>query len=131
MSARPDLPADLRRFIVASIPSVPYLETILLLRAEKTRTWTAATMARRLYLPETAAADLLTTAADAGLAVRVESQTSLSFRYGATDPHVSRLVEQLAEHYGRDIVAVTGIIHSRVDRRAEQFANAFRLRKDS
>jgi hypothetical protein len=54
-----DIPDDLRRFILTSVPSVPYLEAILLLQREHGIAWTAPLLARRLYLPEPRAADLL------------------------------------------------------------------------
>ena len=69
---RPDLPQDLRRFILTSIPSVPYLEALLLLRAEPQRSWSAAEAARRLYLPEQRGTELLTELVSAGV-VRQES----------------------------------------------------------
>ncbi len=36
-----DIPDDLRRFILTSVPSVPYLEAILLLQRERGTAWTA------------------------------------------------------------------------------------------
>jgi hypothetical protein len=37
----------------------------------------------------------------------------------------------VAKAYATNLVAVTDVIHSRLDRRAQQFADAFRWRKDS
>ena len=45
-----ELPVDVRRFVLTSIPSVPYLEALLLLRAEPQHAWTAGDLARRLKL---------------------------------------------------------------------------------
>jgi hypothetical protein len=41
------------------------------------------------------------------------------------------MLRQLATAYSRDLIGVTDLIHSRTARRAQQFADAFRIRKDS
>jgi hypothetical protein len=39
------------------------------------------------------------------------------------------IVDQLAEIYSENVVGVTELIHARQERRAQQFADAFRLRR--
>ena len=124
---RPDLPQDLRRFILTSIPSVPYLEALLLLRAEPQRSWSAAEAARRLYLPEQRGIELLTELVSAG----VVRQESMGYRYSPATEELTAILDQLATHYSADLVGVTDLIHSRVDKKAQQFADAFRIRKDT
>jgi DNA-binding IclR family transcriptional regulator len=123
---RPELPPELRRFILTSIPSVPYLEALLLLRAEPTREWAVADVARRLYLPEARAAELLQAMAEAGITRPCPGGQC----YGP-DAALDEMLGQLATHYAADIVGVSDLIHSRVDKKAQQFADAFRWRKDS
>jgi hypothetical protein len=36
----------------------------------------------------------------------------------------------VAHAYAQDLVTVTELIHSRIDRRAQRFADAFRFRKE-
>ncbi len=124
---RPDLPQDLRRFILTSIPSVPYLEALLLLRAEPQRSWSAAEAARRLYLPEQRGTELLTELVSAG----VVRQESMGYRYSPATGELAAILDQLATHYAADLVGISDLIHSRVDKKAQQFADAFRIRKDS
>ncbi len=62
---KPDMPGDVRRFILTSVPSVPYLEAILLLRTDPATAWDGKLVARRLYLAEPQAAGLLQALADA------------------------------------------------------------------
>lgn len=124
---RPDLPQDLRRFILTSIPSVPYLEALLLLRGESQRSWSAAEAARRLYLPEQRATELLAGLVGAGIA----RQESLGYRYSPATEELAAILDQLATHYSADLVGISDLIHSRVDKKAQQFADAFRIRKDS
>jgi hypothetical protein len=126
----PDLPDHVRRFLLTSIPSVPYLEAVLLLRAERRTAWTVPTLARRLYLREDAAAELLAALAGMGVAQPVEGGEP-AFRYQPATPELATMLDEVAKAYAVNLVKVTDVIHSRVDRRAQQFADAFRWRKDS
>jgi hypothetical protein len=125
-----DLPDDVRRFILTSVPSVPHLEAILLLRGEPAAPWNAAAVARRLYLAEANAAGLLRDLAAAGIA-SAEPEASQAFRYRPTTPELASMLDAVARAYSANLVGVTDLIHSRVDKRAQQFADAFRWRKDT
>jgi hypothetical protein len=118
------IPDDVRRFILTSVPSVPYLEAMLLLRGESSTGWDVATLARRLYIPQQTAEDLLRQLMEAGFAVGSPDGARWN-----PPGDLAALVEQLARLYSEELVAVTELIHSRQDRRARQFADAFRLRK--
>ena len=123
----PELPADVRRFILTSIPSIPYLEAVLLLRAEPQKDWDAAQLARRLYVPERTGAELLSLLGASGIGQPVGEAGALHY---APPPELSDVVDRLANAYSTNLVAVTDLIHSRIDRRAQQFADAFRFRKE-
>lgn len=122
----PELPADVRRFILTSVPSVPYLEAVLLLRADPRQAWTAPRLAQRLYVPERTAAELLVQLREAGV---TEPAADGSVRF-APAPALAEVLDHLAEAYAAHLMTVTDLIHSRMDRRAQQFADAFRFRKD-
>lgn len=121
-----ELPADVRRFILTSIPSVPFLEAVLLLRADPKRSWMAAQLARRLYVPERTADELVELLVSSALAVPAEPE---GVRY-APSAELAEVVDRLAQAYSTDLVTVTDLIHSRIDRRAQRFADAFRFRKE-
>ena len=121
---------DMRRFILTSIPSVPYLEAILLLRSEPQAQWDAGRVATRLYVADKQADELLRQLAAAGIA-RADDQQAGAWRYHPSTDELARRIDGLADAYAHDLVAVTDLIHSRIDKRAHQFADAFRLRKDS
>jgi DNA-binding IclR family transcriptional regulator len=123
------IPDDLRRFILTSIPSVPYLEAILLLQREAAAAWNAPQLARRLYLPEAQATQLLHTLEAAGVAEK-DPAVPDAWRY-LPAPDLAVMLERLERHYSADLFAVTTLIHSSLDKRAYQFADAFRWRKDS
>jgi len=125
--SRGELPAEIRRFILTSVPSVPYLEAVLLLRAEPDQAWDATSLARRLYVGEKVAADLLQLLSTSGVAEPVEG--SQAVRYAPGD-ELRSLIDRLAGVYAADLVTVTDLIHSRIDKRAQQFADAFRFRKE-
>jgi hypothetical protein len=125
-----DMPDDVRRFILTSVPSVPFLEAVLLLRTNAAAGWSASTVAGRLYLPEPQVLEILQTLAAAGIAQPVEGDAT-SFQYQPKTPELADMLDQLARVYSINLVGVTDLIHSRIDKRAQQFADAFRWRKDS
>lgn len=119
---------DVRRFILTSIPSVPYLEALLLLRAEPGTPWDRARLARRLYIGEGQATELLEAVTQSRFVTRAEDGY---FLYAPESAELARALDALAETYANDLVGVTDLIHSRVEKRAQQFADAFRWKKDT
>ena len=125
-----ELTDEVRRFILTSVPSLPYLEAVLLLRTEPGSGWDAQRVARRLYVSDRQAAELLAQIGAAGIA-SVDEGTPDVYRYRPNTAELGARVDALAEAYATHLLAVTELIHSRLDKRAHQFADAFRLRKDS
>ena len=116
---------EVRRFLLAVIPSVPHLEALLLLRGQP-RAWSAPELARRLYVDEVRAHALVDDLAQAGLVAAGPD----GVRYAPADAALAETVDAVAAAYGRHVVAVTQLIHSTSDRKAQRFADAFRLRKE-
>ena len=110
------IPDEVRRFLLGAIPSVPHLEALLLVRAEAAEPWTAARLARRLYIDE----------ADAGLL----RQAGQGYCFDPGDAQLATVVAELDAIYARRVVEVAELIHSSSDRKAQRFADAFRLRKE-
>lgn len=129
--SRAEISEDIRRFILTGVPSVPYLEAILLLRADPEVAWDVRRMAARLYVAERQAAEVLTSLAAAGIARGEEQGDTALFRYAPATAELRERLDALAHAYSTNLVGVTDLIHSRLDKRAQQFADAFRLRKDS
>lgn len=129
MSKHP-LPDDLRRFVLMAIPSVPYLEAVLLMRREPGVRWDAATLARRLYVQEPEAAELLQALQQAGVAAPAQPGPG-PVLYRPAHAELAELLDRLAAAYTTNLVGVTDLIHSRIDRRAQRFADAFRWRKEN
>jgi hypothetical protein len=121
------VPDEVRRFILTSIPSVPYLEALLLLRSEPARAWDSFNVASRLYVSEAQALELLQGIQQSGSAATTENG---GFVFSPRSPELARVIDDLAVTYSHDLVGVTDLIHSRVEKRAHQFAAAFRWKKD-
>lgn len=119
---------EVRRFILTSVPSVPYLEAILLFRSAPDAAWDAPQLARRLYVPQAQAAEILAQLSQAGLVQQLPP--AAAWRWGP-DAELAALIDQVARVYAEDLLGVTELIHSRQERRARQFADAFRWRKDN
>jgi hypothetical protein len=117
------IPDEIRRFILTSVPSVPYLEALLLLRSQPSDTWDAALVARRLYVVESHALALLQALGEAGFAEPVGENR---YRFGPGPGPLMALIDALAQTYSSSLREVTELIHGRVDKRALQFADAFR-----
>ena len=122
-----ELPADVRRFVLTSIPSVPYLEAVLLLRGEPQEAWEVTDFARRLYVSDRTAADLVQQLRDGGVAETAGESGGIRYAPAA---ELKERLDALAHWYTVDLVTITQLIHSRIDRRAQQFADAFRIRKE-
>lgn len=125
------IPEDIRRFVLTSIPSVPFLEALLLLRADASHGWQTDTLARRLYIPERTAQALLDDLCRAGMAVPCDPPADSAYRYQPSSEALRGRIDELAELYARHLVDITMLIHSSLDRKAQQFADAFKWRKES
>jgi hypothetical protein len=128
--AREQIPEDVRRFILTSIPSVPYLEAMLLLRDESGRAWDSKRVAQRLYMSEKAAAELLSELHAAQI-LSVEEERAPAYRYQPAADDLRQMIDRLAAAYATNLVDVSTLIHSKTSKKAQYFADAFKLRKDS
>jgi hypothetical protein len=125
---REPIPEELRRFILTSVPSVPFVEALLIFRDAQGAPITIDLLARRLYMGEQAAAEIVGQLRTARVIEPVEGAGGHRF---APAPELGGMIEQLAAFYRTQLVDVTDLIHSKTGRMAQQFADAFKLRKDS
>lgn len=131
---RSPIPEDLRRFVLTSVPSVPFLEALLLLRADPGQQWTGEMLAGRLYISERTGQGLLEDLCRAMMAKPCASQDpqarAHSYCYAPSTEVLRERIDLLADLYARHLVDITHLIHSTLERKAQQFADAFRLRKE-
>jgi hypothetical protein len=123
------VPDDIRRFVLTSIPSVPYLEAVLLLRDAPERAWTVPEVAARLYVPVRAAGELLEALCTAGL-VNCNTEGTRVYQYAPRDESLTLMMDALAACYRENLFGVTALIHDAIQKNAVRFADAFKLRKD-
>ena len=119
---------DVRRFILTSIPSVPFMEAMLLFKALPGQPVETRSIAERLYIGEKQAAALVDQLCEAGVVAPVEGSPS-THRY-APPADLAAMLDRAAHAYVDNLIGVTRLIHSRTGRMAHQFADAFKLRKD-
>jgi hypothetical protein len=123
------IPDDVRRFILSKIPSVPYLEAILLLRNRPEHPWTVAQVAERLYISEKIATEILTNLVSDGI-FAAPPDAALCYQYAPSSSRMRETIDQLATTYTSHLVEVTNLIHSKSSKKAQQFADAFLWRED-
>lgn len=121
---------DVMRFILLSVPSVPYLEALLLLRCNAGQHWDSKQIATRLYLSDKAAQMLLAELLDGGVVIN-EAENPLQYRYQPKSNDLAQIIDRLADIYAKNLVSVSNLIHSKSNKKAQQFADAFIWRKDT
>lgn len=121
------IPEDVRGFISKNIDSIAQLEGLLLLRANPAVQYSVRTIAERLYISNEESEWLLHDLQENGLIAQSESS---EYFYQPSSPELLSMVEKLADIYSRYLLAVTHFIHSKSKSRVQEFANAFRIRKD-
>jgi hypothetical protein len=127
--AEQHIPEDVARFVLDKIDSVAQLEALLLLRGDKEKEWSVETMAARLYISEEQTAHLLRGLSAQGFVAAKSAEPEL-YRYEPASAELHQMLGRVAEFYAKHLVPITNLIHSKPKPRIQEFAEAFRLRKD-
>lgn len=126
--AKNEIPPNVRRFVLTSIPTVPHIEALMLVRATAPARWTPSALAQRLYVQPAVASGVLADLYSAGM---LQSEDSSSTYYFREQPcELCDVIANLAVLYSSNLVEITLLIHSKLDRKAQQFADAFTFRKE-
>lgn len=120
------IPEDVKQFFLHAVDSIAQWEGLLLLRADAEKTWEAGALARELYIEERQAVEVLEQLMSNGFVARVGT----AYHYQSRNAEVDELVGRAAECYREYLVPVTHIIHAKPKSRVQEFADAFRLRKE-
>jgi hypothetical protein len=120
------IPEHLSAFIAKHIDSVSHLEALLLLRQNPSEHWSTSLVAKRLYISEQEATSVLARLSHDGFLTHSDG----FYRYDCRSSDLGATVDNVAETYKRQLIAVTNLIHSKT-RRIREFAQAFKLKKDS
>ena len=68
--------------------------------------------------------------AETGVVAREDTAGGHAWRYAPRTPELEALCARIDDIYGRQLVQVSRLIHSKGDRAAQRFADAFKWRKD-
>lgn len=123
------IPADITQFIIEKIDSVAQLEALLLLRSSPEEKWSVRALSRRLYIDEKETDEVLARLQMHGFAINKPGEPAL-YKYQPSSIELRQMVDRLAEIYSRHLVPVTNLIHSKPKSRVQEFADAFKFRKD-
>lgn len=123
----PDVPEDVRRFLLNAIPSVPHLEAVLLLRSDEVNEWSVERLGDGLFLAPARAAVLLADLHRLGLA---QPAPSGAWRYAPRNDEMRQAVDRVADYYRLNVIKVSRLLHVKLEQRAHDFSEVFRLRKD-
>ena len=121
--------AKVDSFIVDQIDSVPHLEALLLLWRSVPQHFSAAQIAEQLYVTQGQGAAIAEDLHRRGLIARDHSNAA-GFFYDVHSEERNRLIEAVDAKYRRELIRISGIIHSKPSPSVRAFADAFRLRKD-
>ena len=122
------IPNYIKDFVTEHIASVADLEGLLLLRKKPEIYWDSHLLAERLYIERQEADRVLKRLYSAGF---LERDTQEQYCYKTQSETLSANVDVVAEIYTRSLVPLTNLIHSKPKSRIQEFADAFRLRKDT
>ncbi len=118
---------ELRRFIANHIQSVEQLEVLCVLFADPNRSFSISEVLHRVQSSEKSVADCLDAFRAAGfLAVEPGGK----YRFAPANEPVKDLVGKLIQTYRERRVSVIECIYARASDTIQDFADAFRLRKD-
>jgi hypothetical protein len=101
----------------------------LLLRGTPERAWGAQALALRLYIDERQTAEILKQLAARQFLIQ-DSSVEASYRYEPRSAELRAGFDGLAQVYSTHLIAITNLIHSKSKSKVQEFANAFRIRKD-
>lgn len=124
------IPEEVRQFILHHIDSIAQMEGLLLLCADPQKEWSAATIARGLFVDESQAAALLARLSEQGFIAPARSGLSLHYQYQPKSSELDSMVERMTGFYRQYLIPVTNLIHSKSKTRIQEFADAFKIGKD-
>ncbi len=124
------IPDELRSFILR-LPSIPYLEAIVLLHRSPNEVWKNEALAAQLYVPQRMALRIMSDLCSSGICCRANGYTD-RFVYRPESESLNNLISKLVDYYAKNLIEVTNLIHAGTNsqEKAQEFANAFIWRKE-
>jgi hypothetical protein len=130
MASSEEIPsrADVDRFILTNIDSVPHLEALLLLWQNPSEHWTIEGVAQRLWIDCEDTRNILNDLArNQFLNVIVGELERYTYR---ADPGNDRILRGVADIYRQEMIRISTMIHAKPSSAVRAFARAFRFTKE-
>jgi hypothetical protein len=121
------IPEDVKNFIVKYLDSIAQWEGLLLMRTDAGTEWDAKAIANGLYIKESEGVKILSQLSEKGFITETQSEL---YKYSPFSPEAKQMIDKLASMYRQYLVPITHIIHYKAESRIQQFADAFRIKKD-
>ena len=125
----PVVPLEVQHFVLERIKSIAQLEALIMMRNAPDTWWPSSSMAERLYISERACRAELDALRGQGLLVAKQDDIGWRFRYAPANGDLRELMDRLVYYYGKHLVVISNLIHSKPRTRLHQFAEAFSLKK--
>jgi hypothetical protein len=120
---------ELDKFIAVEINSLEQLEILLLLSGNPHKWWTAQGVYEVVKSSPQSVQERLQQMVERGI-LRLEGQGEVRYQFGATEGDIWRTITELREAYKERSVKVVQAIYSKPPDAVQEFARAFRVRKD-
>ena len=120
---------ELERFIAAEINSLEQLEILLLLSGNPHKWWTPAGVYEVVKSSMQSVQERLNDMTNRGILSR-EIETEARYQFAPQNEQVWKIISELRDAYKERSVKVVQAIYSKPPDSVQEFARAFRLRKD-
>ena len=124
-----ELPNDVQQLFRDRIRSIEQLEIVLLLRADQEHPWTAAKVYQEIRSSERSVHEALQILSQKGL-LRSNAPVAPTFSYSPESADLRATLDRLAHLYAERRVRIVEAIYSEPISAVDEFAKAFRIRKD-
>lgn len=123
------LPDDVRQFLAIHIRSIEQLEILLLLGGSPERQWSVGEVYQTILSNEGSVQRTLDRLCQSGLAERLD-QPTVTYKFYASTPQVTEVIAKLRELYKGSLVRIVQAIYGPRVSEIDEFAKAFKIRKD-
>jgi hypothetical protein len=121
---------ELDKFIAAEIQSLEQLEILLLLSGNPHRWWTAESVYEVVKSSLPSVKDRLREMLTRGLLRQEAGHSGTRYQFAPDNPELWKIVSDLREAYKERSVKVVQAIYSKPPDAVQEFARAFRVRKE-
>jgi hypothetical protein len=117
------------RFILHQIETVPHLEALLLLWRKRPQQFAESDLAAQLFVDNGIVREIVEDLQRRELIAAAPGSTR-EYRYQSKSAYTDALMQALSQMYGRELIGISKLIHSKAPSAASDFARAFKFTKD-